>query len=62
MYMEIMLGWVAIISIYVGNKSKSVLLTDSTFASDVIEICNAKSTIASESIFVIGIYRPPNKA
>ena len=30
--------------------------------SDVIEICSIKVTIGNESVFVIGIYRPPYEA
>ena len=33
------------ISIYVGDKYKSVLLNDISFVSDVIEICSVKVTV-----------------
>ena len=47
------------ISIYVGDKYKSVLKNDISFVSDIIEICSVEVTIGNESIFVIGIYHPP---
>ena len=38
------------------------MLSDISFVSDVIGICCAKVTIGNESIYVLGIYRSPDKA
>ena len=37
-------------------------MNDILFISNLTEICSVKVTIGNESIFVIGIYRPPDKA
>ena len=50
------------VSIYICQDFISVLLGDISFVSDVIEICSVKITIGSESIYVLGIYCPRDKA
>ena len=50
------------LKVFVRNNYKSVLLNDFSFVSEVIEICNEKVAIGNKSIFVIWIYRLPDKA
>ena len=50
------------VSIYIKLDFKSALLSDISFVSDVIETCSVKVAIGDESVYELGIYRPPDKA
>ena len=50
------------VSIYMSWDFKSVLLSDISFVSDVIKICSVKITVGNNSLYVLGIFHPLDKA
>ena len=48
-------------NVYISQDFKSVLLSGISFVSDVIEICSVTITIGNESIYVLRIFRLPDK-
>ena len=46
------------VSVYINDKLKSNIVTEFSFANDIIEICTVKLVIYELIYYVIGIYRP----
>ena len=49
-------------SIFVKSKYDAALMSETTFVSDVLEVCTVKAKVCGNNIIIISIYRPPNSS
>lgn len=50
------------ISLFVKNCYNASIIPEFTYVSDIIELCTVKVDIKEYELYVIGVYRPPNKS
>ena len=48
------------ISLFVKSNYKSVVLSELSYVTNVLEVCTIKVNIQNNTVFIVGVYRPPN--